>query len=249
MKCIIISITLIVGFLFIMGCCEDKKCPTSPTNPNDQPYNITIDPADFEDTNITGNTFMPLVPGTTFFYEGEDEDGILVEVEEHITDSTIIIMGVTCIVVEAKEYEEGELVEDTDDWYAQDLDGNIWYFGEYSEEFEDGQVVSTEGSWEAGVDGALPGIIMLADPIVGMWYRQEYYEGEAEDCAQVLSLDETVTVPYGTYDNCLQTAEWNPLEPGIVEHKFYAAGVGLLRAVAVEGETGFEDLVAITTGP
>ncbi|MBC8484666.1 MAG: hypothetical protein H8D45_01330 [Bacteroidetes bacterium] len=246
MKCKVISIALIVGFLFIMGCSEDEKCPTSPTNPADQPYNITIDPADFVDT-ITGNTFMPLVPGTTFFYEGEDEDGISVEVEEYITDSLVIIMGVTCIVVEATEYEDGELVEDTDDWYAQDLDGNIWYFGEYSEEYEDGQVVSTAGSWEAGVDGALPGIIMLADPIVGLWYRQEYYEEEAEDCAQILSMNASVTVPYGTFDDCLQTAEWNPLEPGIVEHKFYAADVGLLRAVAVEGESGFEDLVDIVT--
>ncbi|MCK4654271.1 MAG: hypothetical protein KAU01_07490 [Candidatus Cloacimonetes bacterium] len=245
MKCKVMSIALIVGFLFIMVCCEDDKCPTCPTNPGDQPYNITIDPADFEDT-ITGNTFMPLVSGTTFFYEGEDEEGEIVTVEEHVTDSTITIIGVTCFVVEVQEYEDGELVEDTDDWYAQDLDGNIWYFGEYSEEIEDGQVVSTAGSWEAGVDGALPGIIMLADPIEGLWYRQEYYEGEAEDCAQILSLDASVTVTYGTFDNCLQTAEWNLLEPGIVEHKFYAADVGLLRAVAVEGESGFEDLVNIT---
>ena len=232
--------------VFLIGCDDDdNNQDNDPFSPLDLPYLVNIDPSDFVDT-ITGNTFMPLVSGTTFFYEGEDEDGILVEVEEYVTDSLIIIMGVTCIVVEAREYEDGELVEDTDDWYAQDLEGNMWYFGEYSEEYEDGQVVSTEGSWEAGVDGALPGIIMLADPIVGLWYRQEYYEGEAEDCAQVLSLDETVTVPYGTFDNCLQTAEWSPLESDVLEHKFYAPGVGLLRAVAVEGESGFEDLVNIT---
>ncbi|MCF7814623.1 MAG: hypothetical protein K9N40_09100 [Candidatus Cloacimonetes bacterium] len=240
-----ITIILILTTLFILsGCCDDE-CPTSPTNPSDQPYNVDIDPANFTD-NITGNAFYPLDVGSTMHYEGENEDGEPVVVDEFVTDSTVVIMGVTCIVVRAVEYENGEMVEDTDDWYAQDLDGNIWYFGEYSEEIEDSQVVSTHGSWEAGVDGALPGIIMMAEPIVGTWYRQEYYEDEAEDCGQIISLSETVTVPYGTFENCLQIAEWTPLEPGVVEHKFYAAGVGLLRAIAVEGDSGFEDLVSVT---
>ena len=121
----------------------------------------------------------------------------------------------------------------------------MWYFGEASKEIENGNVVGTGGSWEAGEDGALPGIIMLADPLPGMWYRQEYYEGEAEDVAQILSLDYTTTVPFGSYTSCLQTAEWNLLEPGVVEHKIYTAGVGLLEAIAVKGESGFEELVAI----
>ncbi len=145
----------------------------------------------------------------------------------------------------AREYVDGELIEDTDDWYAQDKEGNMWYFGEDSREIEDGEVVSTAGSWEAGVDGALPGLIMLANPIPGIWYRQEYYAGEAEDVGQVLSLYESVNVSYGSFTNCLQVAEWNLLEPGIVEHKFYATGVGLLKAVAVKGESGYEDLVDI----
>ena len=145
----------------------------------------------------------------------------------------------------AREYVDGELIEDTDDWYAQDKEGNMWYFGEDSREIEDGEVVSTAGSWEAGVDGALPGLIMLANPIPGIWYRQEYYAGEAEDVGQVLSLYESVSVTYGQFNNCLQTAEWSLLEPGIVENKFYAAGVGLLKAIAVKGESGYEDLVDI----
>jgi len=225
--------------------CDKTKNPIDPTNPADMEYNLTIDPADFINANFTGNAFMPLAPGTTFFYEGENEDGDVVRVEEKVTNQTRVVMGVTCVVVSVQEYEAGDLVEDTDDWYAQDNDGNIWYFGEDVEDYENGQVVSTSGSWEAGVDGALPGVIMFANPIVGTWYRQEYYEGEAEDVGQVLSLTETVTVPFGTFNNCLQTAEWNPLEPGIVENKFYAEGVGLLRTIAVEGEVGFEDLTNI----
>jgi hypothetical protein len=149
------------------------------------------------------------------------------------------------VVVRAREYEDDELVEDTYDWYAQDLKGNVWYFGEASQEIEGGAVVSTEGSWEAGVDGALPGIIMLANALPGMWYRQEYYENQAEDVAQVLNLNESLVVSFGSFTNCLQTAEWNLLEPGVVEHKFYAKGVGLLKAVAVKGEAGFEELVSI----
>jgi hypothetical protein len=109
-------------------------------------------------------------------------------------------------------------------------------------------VVSTSGSWESGVDGALPGIIMMQDPLIGIWYRQEYYKGEAEDVAQVLSIGETMTVPYGTFTNCLRTLEYNPLEPGVEENKIYAPGVGLLRAVATRGGSELEELVAVV-GP
>lgn len=240
---IAVNVVLAV-LLLVAGCGNDSL--TNPTNPSDMPYVITIDPADFEDTNITGNTFFPMTAGSKSVYEGEDEDGVSIRVEDSVTSQTKIIMGVTCVIVIALEWEDGELIEETSDWFAQDKQGNVWYFGEDSKEIQNGQVVSTAGSWEAGVDGALPGVIMLASPIVGLWYRQEYYEGEAEDVAQVLSLSETVTVPYGTFNNCLQTAEWNPLEPGVVEHKFYAEDVGLLRAVAVKGESGYEDLTEIT---
>ncbi|UCH61612.1 MAG: hypothetical protein JSU77_07270 [Fidelibacterota bacterium] len=239
-----VYLVLMLSLFVLAGC--DTKDPTAPESPLDTPYSVVIDTADFLDSNITGNAWFPISPGSTYVFEGEDEEGLTIRVEEeHLTDSKVI-MGITCVIVNAREYEDGNLIEDTYDWYAQDKSGNMWYFGEDSREMENGQVVSTGGSWEAGVDGALPGVIMLADPIEGLWYRQEYYEGEAEDVAQVLSLSETVTVPYGTFTNCLQTAEWNPLEPGIVEHKFYASGVGLLRAVAVKGESGFENLVEIT---
>lgn len=236
---------IVFAGLLVMGCDDNNNDP-DPENPADMPYDVVIDPVDFEDTNITGNDFFPFPIGGTMVYEGQDEDGIVVRVEEEYTTQTKVIMGVTCIVVNAREFEGGELVEDTFDWYAQDKSGNIWYFGEASQDIENGEVVSTAGSWEAGVDGALPGIIMLADPIEGLWYRQEFYEDEAEDVAQVLSVNASITVPYGSFTECLQTAEWNLLEPGVVEHKYYAAGVGLLKAVAVKGDVGFEDLISIT---
>jgi hypothetical protein len=238
------QIILPIVLLMLAIACSKEQDPR-PENPANMPYDVEIDPEDFVNTNIVGNDFFSLEPGRTMVYEGEGEDGEVIRVEEIYTAETKVIMGVTCVIVRAKEYEDGELIEDTYDWYAQDNEGNVWYFGEDSKEIEDGEVVSTEGSWEAGVDGALPGILMLANPLVGLWYRQEYYKGEAEDVGQVLSLNATITVPYGTFNNCLQTAEWSLLEPGVVEHKFYAPGVGLLRAVAVKGGSDYEDLKEI----
>ncbi len=205
---------------------------------NGEASDSVIDPADF--TDGIPNPYFPLAVGTTFVLEGES-DGEDIKVEMYVTDQTKEILGVTTIVVREKEWEDGELIEDTLDWYANDNEGNVWYFGEDSKEYEDGEIVSTAGSWEAGVDGAEPGILMKADPQVGDVYQQEYYEGEAEDMAEVLSLDASVTVEYGSFDNCLQTKEWTPLEPGIEEHKFYASGVGLLLEVAVtEGDERLE---------
>ncbi|MBI4563400.1 MAG: hypothetical protein HY716_01730 [Planctomycetes bacterium] len=131
------------------------------------------------------------------------------------------------------------------DWFAQDKDGNVWYFGEDSKEIEDGVVVSTEGSWEAGVGGAQPGILMLADPKVGISYQQEFAEGVAEDMARVKSLSESVTVPVGTFEGCIETMEWTPLEPGARESKFYAPGVGLVLEVSLRGGGARIELVEI----
>lgn len=234
----------VVALVTIFTSCNEDDAPL-PENPANMPYDVTINPTDFVNTNIVGNDFFSLESGRTMVYLGEGEDGEVIRVEEVYTSDTKVIMGVTCVIVRAMEYEDDELIEDTYDWYAQDKAGNVWYFGEDSKEIENGQVVDTHGSWEAGVDGALPGIIMLANPIVGLWYRQEYYKGEAEDVAQILSLNATVTVPYGTFNNCIQIAEWNLLEPGVIEHKFFAPGVGLLRAVAVKGGSDYEDLVEI----
>ncbi len=201
-----------------------------------------LDPASFSKT--IDNPYFPLVPGTTFTYRFVNEEGAEEKVVTEVTSDTKAILGVNCIVVHDREFEDGELVEDTFDWYAQDKDGNVWYFGEDTKELEEGKVVSTAGSWEAGIDGAVPGIIMLANPERGLKYRQEYYEGEAEDLAEVVSLDNTVTVPYGTFENCLKTRETTALEPDIVEFKFYAAGVGFIQAQTKEG-IPIEPLVSV----
>lgn len=217
------------------GCGKDS--PTPPGNGD-----ITIDPADY----VAGvdNPYWPLVPGTTFIYEGDGER-IVVEVKPE----SKTILGVECMVVRDRVWEAGELVEDTNDWYAQHVDGDVWYFGEDSKEIEDGHVVDTEGSWEAGVDGAEPGVLMRGAPEIGEVYQQEYYEGEAEDMAEVLSLSAPATVAFGSYPSCLKTREWTPLEPGVAEEKYYAPGVGLVLEVMVEGGTGSVELVDIVPPP
>ena len=183
-----------------------------------RPYTPNIDPADF--VREIDNKYFPLKPGTTFVYAGNAERD-----EMAVTHTTKQIMGVECVVVNDRLWEDGKLIEQTYDWYAQDKEGNVWYFGEATKEYKGGKV-STEGSWEAGVDGAKPGIMMQANPKVGQSYRQEYYKGHAEDWAQVVNLDETVKVPYGSFKHVLVTKEWTPLEPNLVEHKYYAPGVG-----------------------
>ena len=210
---------------------------------NDPLYSV-ITPENFVET--IDNPYFPLIPGTTFVYEGES-DGELEHVEVYVTNETREVMGVTCTVVRDRVWVDDELEEDTYDWFAQDINGNVWYFGEDSKEIDEGRVISTEGSWEAGVDGAQPGIVMKADPKVGDIYRQEYYKGEAEDMAEVISLDESLEVEYGKYDDVLRTKEWTPLEPGVAESKYYAKGVGMILEEVIEGGEGSLELIEVKT--
>jgi hypothetical protein len=205
-------------------------------------YSPSIDPADF--TTKIHNKYFPLKPGTTFVYRGKTEDATEGDVVA-VTSDTRSVMGIECVVVKDTVTEDGEMTEKTFDWYSQDNEGNVWYFGEDSKEYENGKVKSTEGSWEAGKDGARPGIIMPADPKIGHTYRQEYYEGEAEDMAKALKLDASATVPYGSFDHVLVTREWTPLEPNIAEHKYYAAGVGNVLEVSVKGPQERLELVDV----
>jgi hypothetical protein len=175
--------------------------------------------------------------------DGEDE-----RIEVVVTGETREVMGIDAAVVRDTVSVEGEVVEDTYDWFAQDADGNVWYLGEESKEYEDGEVTSTAGSWEAGVDGALPGIVMPADPAVGQAYRQEFYEGEAEDLAEVLHVDGSETVAGEPYDGLVVTEEWNPLEPDVVEEKSYSRGIGLVLEVTTAGGEGRVELVEFTPG-
>lgn len=200
-----------------------------------------IDPTEF--SPVITNLHLPFVPGTTLRYAGETEDG-LEEVEVYVTSDIRVVMGVSCRVVRDREYLDGELVEETFDWYAQDDEGNVWYFGEDSTEYEDGVAVSTEGSWEAGVDGAFPGIAMLASPRPGDSYRMEFRPGEAEDMSEVLALEVPVQLESGAEYDCLNNREWNPLEPDSDELKYFAPGIGLVLEMDPDGEEPIQ-LVAI----
>lgn len=204
-------------------------------------YTPTIDAANFVVT--IDHPFLTLAPGRIWIYEGQSEDGETERIEIEVTNEKKTILGVATTVVREREWENGELVEDTYDWFAQDIQGNVWYFGEDSKEIENGEVASTAGSWEAGVNGAKPGLVMKAQPQPGDRYRQEFLKGEAEDMGEVLSLDDSVTIGLGTFSGCLCIKDWSPLEPEVVEHKFYSRAVGnLILEKKVAGETGRMEL-------
>jgi len=202
-----------------------------------------LDPSNFVAT--IDNPWLPFLPGSQWVFEDGTEDGVE-RIEVVVTDETRQIMGITATVVRDIVTLDGEVIEDTFDWYAQDREGNVWYLGESTEEFEDGEVVSTAGSWEAGVDGAEAGIIMKANPTVGDSYRQEFYEGEAEDMAEIVRAGEAVEVAFGSFEDVLVIREWTPLEPGLAEEKFYARGVGPVLEVKVEGGEGRVELISFT---
>jgi uncharacterized protein YuzE len=206
-----------------------------------------FDPCDFSNEEIIDNPYLTFTPGTTFTYESETEEGTEEDIVV-VTDETKEILGVTARVVRDTVSLDGELIEDTFDWFAQDKEGNVWYLGEDTKEYENGEVVSTEGSWEAGVDGAEAGIIMLADPQVGDTYRQEWYPGVAEDAAEVISLNEEVTVPYGTFTNCLQTREFSTLDPELNEYKFYCPDVGGVTLEEVIDSDERVELIDVNAG-
>jgi hypothetical protein len=155
---------------------------------------------------------------------------------------------VPATVVRDQVFLNGELEEDTFDWFAQDRHGNVWYFGEKTAEYANGKVASTAGSWEGGVDGALPGIIMLADPQVGDVYRQEFYKGQAEDVGEVTGVGGSITVPLGTFTDILVTEEWTPLEPNVRERKTYVPGIGVVETRVIKGGRGVTKIVAFKPG-
>ncbi len=202
------------------------------------PYLPVIDPADFSTT--IDNPFLPWVPGTTFVYEGGGE-----HIEVTVTADTRTVMGVDTVVVRDTVTVKGKVTEDTFDWYAQDRAGNVWYFGEATISFEDDPAGDPAGSWEAGVDGAQPGIVMLADPRGGDVYRQEFLKGQAEDLALVRRLDGAIKVRAGSYDGLLVTEEWTPLEPNTVEYKYYARGVGDVAERVVVGGKDLVELIEV----
>jgi len=201
-------------------------CKKETTHKPDTSYNPEISSADFTNSTSLTNPYFQYQPGKKYIYEGQTEDGF-----EHTEDSllgeTKQIMGINCATVQDKVWLDGKLEEFTYDWYAQDNSGNVWYFGEDVTSYSaDGSVKDHEGAWEAGVDGAKPGYAMLADPQLGNEYRQEYYFNVAEDEAMVIEKGLTVTVPYGTFKNCIKIKETTVLEPDVIGYKYYSPGIG-----------------------
>jgi hypothetical protein len=225
-------VVLLASAVLLLGGCGSNSASLPQ---GDEPANLEA--GDFVER--IDNQYWPMAPGSKWVYR---EDGQRVEVT--VTDRTKEILGIAATVIHDVVAEDGELVEDTYDWYAQDKDGNIWYLGEDTKEYENGKVKSTEGSWEAGVDGAEAGILLPGEPEVGLRYRQEYYEGEAEDAGEILSLDEKAEVPFGSFDAVLMTKDTTPLEPDVLEHKFYAKGVGPVLVLAISGGSGREELLS-----
>lgn len=205
---------------------------------------VNLNPAEF--TADISHPYWPMKPGTRWTYRDVDEKGEVQHVVIVATTATKkLANGITARVVRDTVRSEGDLVEDTFDWYAQDSAGNVWYLGEDTAEFENGKIVTRSGSFEAGAGGALPGILLPAEPQVGQKYRQEYLKGEAEDNGEVLGTNQLVEVPTGRYSDALLTRDTTSLEPTVVEYKLYAPGIGPVLALDISGGASREELVKI----
>jgi hypothetical protein len=218
------------------------SCPVPVFGPGHD-YHPVIDPTSFS-ANVD-NPLFPLTPGTTLVYTGT-KDGMKALDLTTTTSRTAVIDGVTTRIVEDRLYLNNVLEERTSDYYAQDSCSNVWYFGEDTAELDKhGNVVSTEGSFHAGVDGAQPGVFMEAQPTVGRSFRQEWYAGHAEDTFAVVSLSSAVTVPAGSFPHALRTKETTALEPAVLDNKYYVEGIGEVEEVAVKGPREKLELVEV----
>lgn len=230
---------------FLMKYVFPDKGTDKPEKSLEDAYNPQINPSDF--TAKISNKYLAFTPGTKFTYEGKVEEGTE-RTEVYVTDNIRRVMGVDVVEVRDQVFLNDELIEDTKDWYAQDKFGNVWYFGEDSKEIVNGKVASTAGSWVAGYYGAKPGIVMKANPQVGDVYRQEYYPGEAEDMGEIVALGVKIKVKYGSFSDCLQTRDWNPLEPGDDEYKYYCPEAGnMVYEVSIKDGEGAQ-LIGIEKG-
>jgi hypothetical protein len=240
-----ISPTLMaVGFGLALGCgSQDSTPPTDISAAGTATSSaFDFDPGDF--VKVIDNRLLPLAPGTRFVYIGSEDGERLRDIMD-VTRDRKTALGVSAIVVLDRLYKSGELVEKTFDYFAQDEDGNVWYMGEDTKEYENGRVVSTEGTWLAGRNGARPGVFMPAHPKLGQTVQQEFAAGVAEDRSTFIDLDATVTVPYGTFKHCVKTHDFTPLEPGALETKAYCPHIGLVRGRDIKGGTVHLSLVKI----
>lgn len=234
--------SVLLASLFVTGAASAKATSATPSASS---YDPKIVASDF--VRSVDNRYFPLKPGTTYVFEGMvAKDKIHIDVV--VTHDTKKILGIDAVVVRDTVTTNGKLSEDTYDWYAQDKKGDVWYLGEDSKVYKDGKVTSTEGSWEAGVDNAKPGIIMQANPVVGDPYRQEYYATHAEDMAQITKVGQSAKVASGSYTDVVVINEWSALDPKVIERKAYAPGIG---NISTESTTESEHLalVSITVEP
>jgi hypothetical protein len=223
-----------------------SKSKSSSTSSLPQGTNsVQLDPADFT-TNID-NPYWPMRPGSHWVYR-EVENGEAQRVDVTVTNRTKTLDGIEARVVHDRVSRNGETLEDTYDWYAQDSAGNLWYLGEDTAEYENGKLKTKEGSWAAGVDGAEPGVVVPAHPKQGMTYREEYYAGHAEDAAEVLGVNSQVHVPFGRFKNGMLTRNFSTIEPGVEEMKLYAKGVGPVMELLVSGGSGRTELLTYEKG-
>jgi len=243
-----IALPIALGLVAVAAACGGSSQSTSGLPNGSTPVTATAPDASNFDGHVIDNQWFPLVPGTTWAYRGV-KDGQSSREIMVATSQTKTIQGVPCTVVSDKLYLSGALEERTLDYYAQDKDGNVWYFGEDTAELKpDGSVKSTEGTWLSGRDGAEAGIFMPADPQVGQSFRQEYYKGQAEDHFRILSLAEQVKTPGATSDQAMLTMEWTPLEPNIVDHKYYVQGIGTVLEQTAKGPLERNTLVSVHKG-
>jgi len=236
MKAKLIIYTLVVCYLFIAGCKKDLKDNILNDNLQEQILsksnkkigNINFNPENFSNSTLLANKYFSYQIGKKYIFEGKTADGLERNIIQRIAVDKLV-MGIHVAVISDKVWLDGELEEDTRDWFAQDDQGNVWYMGEEVDNYDDGTISDHDGSWEAGLNGAIAGINMLADPRPGISYRQEFAAGIAEDEAKVVAMGITVKVPFDTYTNCLKTKEWTDLEKGDIGFKFYAPGIGLVK--------------------
>lgn len=237
--------------LVLVAACTGQDQPAtraSSATPSALPR--TSDPVELRPEDFTADIdhrYWPMEARRRWVYEETTGEGELLRAVVTVTSATKrLANGVTARVVRDTVMQDGDIIEDTVDWYAQDRAGNVWYLGEDTAEFDNGRVTSREGSFQAGVDGALPGVILPAHPTAGMAYRQEYYEGKAEDNGQVLSTQEMADVRAGHFEDSLLTKDTITIEPNVLEYKLYAPGIGPVLTLGVSGGTGREELVERT---
>ena len=238
------SLMILIAAAVLLAGCGHGGGASSSDGTQTAPLATTGAPSPSQFADRVDNPWFPLLPGMKWEFRGI-KDGEPSHEFVSVSGDTKVIQGVRCTVVVDKLYVKGRLHETTLDWYAQDKSGTVWYFGEDTAELNaKGKVVSREGTWLSGKDGAEAGIFMPADPQVGQTARQEYLKGHAEDHFEVLNLSATVKTPAVSSEQAILIKEWTPLEPDVIDHKFYVRGIGVVKEQAVKGATERNILVA-----